>query len=509
MWKKVKCVVAVTMSVLCLASNVSADSIRFSVDTSKTQRTIGLEMYGTGGGFGVETSSTLAVDFPYSKINSKLVNDLKKAGLSFGFYRAADVTSTGYRWKEAIGSVVDRDVNANVARLYNNGISSFGIAEQAKLVQTFEGKEGMINFTINMVEENPIDAADIAEYCYGDGTVNYNGGVNWANVRKSHGIKDPINVFAWELGNEYDAGSRVHMFINSEMYVRQCKEYIAAIRSVKPDAKIAISAPMLSSTYESKASLWTYNALMELAPIIDYVVIHGYVTMGLAYNRDKGMLAMAEELETMSGGRIKIINTEYAAQGTLSEKEGTDQTAWGYGACIYFEGGRTVADALCRGVINKYIACTNYFAASDGTGYSICYYDTTDNKYKPNASGQALSLFQQYGKGELVEFNLEGFELGKKSDCCAIAVKDKDGYLNLIMVNNTNDKDIDIEFDFDKDYAIKEIRKISAPNPQSVNYIGIQQISDVTQTFDDLKKADGYKLEKLSMVALKMKEVNK
>ena len=77
------------------------------------------------------------------------------------------------------------------------------------------------------------------------------------------------------------------------------------------------------------------------------------------------------------------------------------------------------------------------------------------------------------------------------------------------MVNNTNDKDIDIEFDFDKDYAIKEIRKISAPNPQSVNYIGIQQISDVTQTFDDLKKADGYKLEKLSMVALKMKEVNK
>lgn len=503
------CSIVAMITVLSTFSLVSADAVKLTADTSKTIRAIGNEMYGVGGGFGVETSAAHIIDSGNSKLDFKVIEDLKTAGLSYGFYRAADVTSTGFRWKQSIGNITDREVNANCSAMYNIGISYFGVAEQVKIAQAFDGKDAKINFTINMVEDDPMDAADLAEYFYGDGTVNYNGGINWAEVRKSHGIKDPVNVFAWELGNEYDAGARVHMFINSDIYVQQCKRYIAAIRSVKPDAKIAVSAPMHSYTYESRESYWSYNALLELAPIIDYVVIHGYVTMNEAYKRDKSMLAMANELKTISGGRIKIINTEYCPQGSLSEKEGTDATAWGYGACVYFDGTRTVADNLCRCILNENIVCTNYFAASTGTNYSLCYLDEADNKYKPNASGLALSLFQNYGKGNVVDFTLDGFTLEKKSDCSGVVIKDKDGYLNIILINNTEDKDIYIDFDFDKDYAICETRKISAPFPHALNYTGISEISDVTEKYDSIEKTDGYELEKLSLVALKMKEIAK
>ena len=504
-------VIAVTMSAVimmtlpCFAQN---STLKLTADPDSTVRSIGLEMFGVGGEWGLGASGALVVDFPHNSINTKLVNDLKENDLSFGFYRQAGASSTSYRWKNSVGPVTQRQSSIGASSLYSVGITSFGVSEHVKLARAFEGDNAIINYTVSMVEEKPEDIADLAEFYYGDGTVNYNGGTNWAKVRMQNGIKDPVNVYAWELGNEYDASQTVHMFINSDMYVQQCREYIAAIKSVNPDAKIAVPAPMLSAAVEGRESYWTYNALLELEPLIDYVVIHGYVSIDNAYKRDKEMLVMADELKTISGGRIKIINTEYNAQGTLSEKEGSDATAWGYGSAMYFSGARTVMDAMCRNIKNPEIVSANYYSASDGTSYSLCYLDS-DNKYKLNATGYVLSMLQNYAAGDVVDFSLDGFELNKKSECSAIVVRDSDGYLNVILLNNTDDKDFYIDFDFGRNYELYEIQTVSADKPHAMNYIGINEITRDVTVYETPVKAGGYELKKLSFAALKLKEAGK
>ena len=56
-------------------------------------------------------------------------------------------------------------------------------------------------YAVNLYDTQE-NIADLVEFLSGDGTVNYNGGVDWAAKRKALGLEKPVNIMAYELGNE-------------------------------------------------------------------------------------------------------------------------------------------------------------------------------------------------------------------------------------------------------------------------------------------------------------------
>ncbi len=89
-------------------------------------------------------------------------------------------------------------------------------------------------YAVNLYDTQE-NIADLVEFLSGDGTVNYNGGVDWAAKRKALGLEKPVNIMAYELGNELDAGSEGAWDINR--YLEACRKTIQTIKSVDPNAK--------------------------------------------------------------------------------------------------------------------------------------------------------------------------------------------------------------------------------------------------------------------------------
>ena len=209
--------------------------------------------------------------------------------------------------------------------------------------------------------------------------------------------------------------------------------------------------------------------------------------MDSAYLREETFVKLGSFLDEHFGkGRLRIVVTENNAQGTLNLQEGGDSVGGsGWGACMYFGGGRGCADFLLRFWKNPSVAKTNLFATDDGTSYSM-YYKDADGKYKLNAAALATAMFQKYGIGGVCESTLTGFEVGKASVISGGAVKTDDG-INVILTNNTNDTDHFVEFDFENKYTVVEKQIIRAKNSSAfdANYIGVEQIERKTDGTGD------------------------
>ena len=136
------------------------------------------------------------------------------------------------------------------------------------------------------------------------------------------------------------------------------------------------------------------------------------------------------------------------------------------------------------------------------------YYLDTDGKYKLNAAAMTLAMFQKYGIGKAYESSVTDFDIGTASKISGAAIKTDDG-MNLIMVNNSDDTDYYINFDFKKKYTVveKEVMLPTEGGKLASNYKGKKQIDKVNEKFDDGKAADGYLVPKMTIMALRLKEV--
>lgn len=505
--KLMKCISAgVLTACMTVSSSFAAvdNSITFTVNEDNEFRDVTMEMYGVGSEWLPSNSAYITNYAEGSGINRKFVSDMKEQGLSFEHFRMAGVTSTGYMWKENLGNISERKSysigTGNAVQMK----SAFGVLELAKLADAFNPGKGTVAYTVNLLHESPESMADLAEYFYGDGKKNYNGGINWAQKRIAGGMVNPVNVAEWEMGNEYDFGIFSHMFINYKIYIQKCKEVIAAIRSVKPDAPIALTGDLM----EGIKSNWDNAMLNELGNEVQYYVKHGYFAMDAAYANEMNFVETGEVLDKKFGkNKIGIVVTEYNAQGTLSVMEGSDAVAGGMGGCMYFAGGRAVADYLLRRIRQENILKANIFATNAGTSYSMYYLDT-DGKYKLNAAAMTLAMFQKYGVGKAYESSVTDFDIGTASKISGAAIKTDDG-MNLIMVNNSDDTDYYINFDFKKKYTVveKEVMLPTEGGKLASNYKGKKQIDKVNEKFDDGKAADGYLVPKMTIMALRLKEV--
>lgn len=430
----------------------------------------------------------------------------KQTGYYFDFVRHSGLTSVRYNWKDAIGYLYNRPTPEGTQGLYNMAPHVIGVPDILKAISYSGGKDKKFIFTIGMANDREEDIADLAEFFYGDGTVNYNGGVNWAEYRiKFYGLKEPIEIFAWELGNEYDLSTEVSNFINDGDYVKQCMKYISAIRSINKDAKISVCATMDPWRLLNRSNRWTIKGLNDLAPYLDYVSLHGYHSYGATHEEVQAMKELADEAARVSGGRIRVIDTEYNQKSAI-KVENPDPNYPGYGRAFYYAGATALAEYLSRvSNLKGYAAGTLFSYAIDKT-FSMFFQNPKTLEISLNPVGRVQKMFKDYCNGKVVKVNLDGFEdITKPTNVASAAFLQDDRTINLILVNTT--KEDEFVINFDKKYQLLEQQRIYSVNGWEAFGCDYDYVREDIDTYTSVDVIDTYELRKNHIVRIKLREV--
>ena len=137
-------------------------------------------------------------------------------------------------------------------------------------------------------------------------------GVDWAVRRIEDGLQKPVDII-WELGNEYDYS----LSFTQQEYISLCRDAIAVIRSVDPNAKIACHADttLVSKGLSGDDSgyLWDKAVLESLGDKIDYMIVHSYYSGSNAYKVPAVIEKVNKDILNITGeNRIKVIISEHS-----------------------------------------------------------------------------------------------------------------------------------------------------------------------------------------------------
>ncbi|MBS1368865.1 MAG: hypothetical protein HPZ91_02810 [Lentisphaeria bacterium] len=147
-------------------------------------------------------------------------------------------------------------------------------------------------------------AREIAEFFTG------NASTEWGKKRAEWGLPEPVRVAIWELGNETDWNAQK---LTPEAYVRSCREVMAAIRSVDPDAKFAPHAATAPwhETQSKHWKEWHRAVLAELAGEIDYFAFHPYYHGYPVAFLEKYLDVLRDDIARSSNPQIRIFISEH------------------------------------------------------------------------------------------------------------------------------------------------------------------------------------------------------
>lgn len=364
------------------------------------------------------TNQMYGMDFTFSSLDPFVNDDLSLnedvlsqfRGYPLGNSRMMGTASRYYRWKNSIGPYSERDYIG----YYSFKKEKVGIVEWIKIVREIN-PDATFTFTLNLETDTASNAADLAEFLSGDGTVNYNGGVNWAEKRIELGLEEPVPV-VWELGNETDQSSYnlIYNFTPKD-YVRVAKKYISAIRKVDPDAVFAAHSATNSLSFNDPETQienrggWNRHVLTELQDDIDYFVFHSYGTLQqnvlkLEDNLDFAIEDMKATLKEENRNRIKLYFTEYSVRvdGKITDSK--------YKIGHRINGALVVSEMINRLLLVPEVERANYHIFMNphtrGAFYQTDPEGAYGGAYRPSAMGEIMRLYADHGVGTVVESDL-------------------------------------------------------------------------------------------------------
>lgn len=189
----------------------------------------------------------------------KFVQDLRIPAIR---YPGGNFVSA-YNWEDGIGPKDKRPVRLDLAwrskETNQVGIDDFAIwAEQA-------GIEMML--AVNLGSRGLEEARNFLEY------VNFPGGTQWSDLRRSNGREDPYGVKMWCLGNEMDGPWQIGHKVATE-YGRLANETAKAFKGFDPtiEAVVCGSSNDRMPTYPE----WEREVLEECYENVDYISLHKY-----------------------------------------------------------------------------------------------------------------------------------------------------------------------------------------------------------------------------------------
>jgi alpha-N-arabinofuranosidase len=164
-----------------------------------------------------------------------------------------------YHWEDGIGAKSERKKRKN---LIWGGFEDnhFGTAEFISYCRRIGAEPFLV---VNMATGTAEEAANWVEYCNGTGDTYY------ANLRRSHGFKEPFNVKYWGIGNEEYAETDAGHDQDVQTYIKDSWFFVKLMKLQDPSLKLV----MVGNSDDKK---WNQEVLEQLGPVCDFLAVHLY-----------------------------------------------------------------------------------------------------------------------------------------------------------------------------------------------------------------------------------------
>ena len=198
---------------------------------------------------------------------------------------------SSFVWEDSVGPVDQRPRRLELAwrSLETNEI---GVNEFAKWTKAVDSE---IMMAVNLGTRGVADACNLLEYC------NHPSGTKYSDWRISHGVKDPLNIKTWCLGNEMDGPWQMGHKTAAE-YGRVAAETARLMKFMDPEVETVAcgSSSLEMPTFGS----WEYTVLDEAYDQVDYLSLHQYY--GNASGDTADFLASSKGMDDFISGVVSI-----------------------------------------------------------------------------------------------------------------------------------------------------------------------------------------------------------
>jgi len=172
---------------------------------------------------------------------------------------------SGYRWLDGVGPRNQRPRRRDLA-WQSIETNQFGTNEFIEFCRKINTEPMM---AVNMGTGTIQDAADLVEYC------NAPVGTQYADLRASHGFREPYGVKYWCLGNEMDGPWQIG-HLEADAYAVKAREAAKMMRWHDPSVRLILSGSsnFAMPTYPE----WDRIGMEACWELIDYHSMHYYAS---------------------------------------------------------------------------------------------------------------------------------------------------------------------------------------------------------------------------------------
>lgn len=388
-------------------------------------------------------------------------------GLRFPFNRVSGTDSQAMRWKDAIGPVSER-----------KPIKLWGWSPEEKVawgpVEFFRwvlARDAQAKFLwVTNLYENEQEHADLVEFLTGKA------GQPWADKRISLGLKDPLPIAVWEIGNEMDWAEQKWPI---ERYLEAAGKAISAIRKADPKAKIAMHS---STGFDPGWEEWHRAVLKKFGSEIDYLAYHAYYRTdrplrddqiggaGASFNHENWLAKIKADIRELTGSdRIKIMITEHGHWPVQPKEEpwGSEWEKTWY-STHSLEGCLASAQMIATSLNDPEIVGANYHSFSSGP-WGLIYRDKQSGKVYTTGMAELYRLLFAVKGDEVVRTRVTGQDtaiVDGPSALTVVTVKSPQG-LNMIIVNRGEARQA--SFSFEVGYRVAEAKVLTASDLDAYN----------------------------------------
>jgi alpha-L-arabinofuranosidase len=452
------------------------------------------------------------------KVSAEYLKLVKGAKLPLN--RMAGSESQHFLWKKTIGPIEKRSPMKLVGWRKIAEISRAGVVEWIKSVILIDPDAEFV-FVFNMDRDSVQNAADLVEFLTGDPAKNPGGGVNWAAKRVEYGLKNPVKVKAWELGNELDWHSTT--FPLPSVYTKKCQEIITAVRKIAPEARfaaLAATAPWSRKPARTKKipwkntktpggwKIWHRQVLKDLAKDIDYLAFHPYYHGMRIIALERYMDPISKDIKEITGSnRIKLFISEHAMwPPRLKNKP--------WGASWYRTHGLigclATAEWINRMYSRKDVAIMTYHCFCGGPWGAI-YRDKKSQKLYTTGILDMFNLLSSAGGKDIVETTAVGKLADVKRRDLTFTVSAITTQEGLVLILNNRDPKTKrvVSFDFKGKYSLRQSEVFSAPSLHSYDTVSSKPIKITKKAWNLKTPFKQYTVPAKSLVILRLKKIEK
>lgn len=344
---------------------------------------------------------------------------------------------------------------------------------------------------ISLYVTPPEDAKNFARFMYDDADES-----EWGALRYNYyGIKEPVKVFCWELGNEID--SRGGASTRAKWYCEAALKIIEAIREVEPTAKFCVNgatAPFQaymggSDDPDKYWASWHRSVMEELAPYVEFISQHPYPDgispefcqyFNYTIKKDIDEIVKRKDIRDENGNLkdIKIFASEFARWYPPEN--------WYWGATCA-EGAVSVAHYLVSSLNYEYNGVTTYFGLN-GSIDQWTFYGRDGDEFLETPTTKLFRLLlnntgdrilkttwesAERTSGKKQSFNqqlnfIDGESDSERRYFSAATIGNGNDEIIVICVNKEGYMDAEINFNFNNEYTLVEKTVFDAPNKSTV-----------------------------------------